>query len=186
MEKIIHKGTRRMETERLILRMFGFNDTVPMYNNWASDEEVSRYLTWPAHSSVTDTEHIINLWCAEYNSIDIYNWAIVLKETMEPVGSISVVETDDDCGRAQIGYCLSRKYWGQGIVPEAVKKVTEYLFDEVGYNRIEAVHDTDNGKSGRVLLKCRFSYEGTLRKYASNNRGQAVDVCMYSILKDEK
>ncbi len=85
----------------------------------------------------------------------------------------------------QIGYCIGRKWWHKGIMAEALLKVIEFLFDEVGANRIEAVHDPNNPNSGRVMLKCGMKYEGTLRSAAVNNQG-ITDVAYYSILRSDR
>ena len=99
-----HKGTVRLETERLILRPFTPEDALPMFRNWASDEEVTRFLTWPAHKDVKMTSCIIADWCKSYEAPDYYQWAIELKETGEPIGSIAAVRIDDRTEAATIGY----------------------------------------------------------------------------------
>ena len=99
-----HKGTVRLETERLILRPFTPEDALPMFRNWASDEEVTRFLTWPAHEDVKVTSCIIADWYKGYEAPDYYQWAIELKETGEPIGSIAAVRIDDRTEAATIGY----------------------------------------------------------------------------------
>ncbi|MBQ4523154.1 MAG: GNAT family N-acetyltransferase, partial [Lachnospiraceae bacterium] len=76
-----HKGTVKLETERLILRRFVIEDAKAMYENWASEDEVTKFLTWPTHSSVEDTRFVLNHWINSYEKSDFYNWAIELKET---------------------------------------------------------------------------------------------------------
>lgn len=67
---------------------------------------------------------------------------------------------------AHIGYCIGEKWWHQGITSEALQHVINFLIDEVGMNRIEAVHDSQNPNSGKVMKKCGMKYEGTLRQSA--------------------
>ena len=74
-----HIGTKNIETERLILRRFTLDDADAMYRNWASDDEVTKYLTWPAHSSVDITKMVLADWVESYKNDDNYNWAITLK-----------------------------------------------------------------------------------------------------------
>jgi len=107
-----------------------------------------------------------------------------LKEINEPIGSISVVEKDEKLNIVQIGYCIGTKWWNQGIVTEVFSATIRFLFDEVKVNRIEARHDTNNPRSGRVMVKCGLKYEGTLRQAGFNNKG-IVDVSVYSILASE-
>ena len=61
-----HKGTKRIETENLILRRFEISDAEAMYKNWANDDEVTKYLTWASHSSVEVSKDILNIWIDDY------------------------------------------------------------------------------------------------------------------------
>ena len=109
---------------------------------------------------------------------------IVLKEIDEPIGSIMA----NTVGRAQsahIGYCIGKTWWHQGIMSETLKAVMDFLFDEVGYHRIEAMHDSNNPHSGAVMKKCGMRYEGTLRMADRNNQG-ICDACYYGLLASER
>lgn len=179
-----HLGTITLETARLILRRFRTEDAEQMYHNWASEDEVTRFLTWPTHPNADITRQIIGQWIKEYEKNDYYNWAIELKETGEIIGSISVVSIREDISEAMLGYCMGTKWWGKEIMPEAGGAVIKYLFEQIGANRIGATHDKNNPKSGRVMQKLGMTYEGTLRRAEFNNQG-IVDVVHYSILKEE-
>ncbi len=133
-----HYGTQRLETERLVLRRFTKEDALAMYQNWASDEEVTKYLTWPTHTCLEVSQKVIADWIKSYEKEDYYQWAIVYKEQGKPIGSISVVEKKEEISMVHIGYCIGRDWWHQGITSEALKAVMEFLFDVVGANRIEA------------------------------------------------
>ena len=180
-----HLGTKSMETPRLVLRPFVREDAQAMFDNWASDPAVTKFLSWPTYRSVEDAHSILNVWLENYEKPDFYQWAIVLKELNQPIGSISVVNSDDRVDMVEIGYCIGRNWWGREIMPEALSAVMVYLFDEVGMQRIEAGHDPDNPASGAVLRKCGLQYEGTLRRRIRSNRG-ITDVAWYSILKEER
>ena len=180
-----HLGTNVVETPRLVLRPFAREDAQAMFDNWASDPAVTKFLSWPTYRSVEDAHSILNVWLDNYEKPDFYQWAIVLKELNQPIGSISVVNSDDRVDMVEIGYCIGRNWWGRGIMPEALSAVMVYLFDEVGMQRIEAGHDPDNPASGAVLRKCGLQYEGTLRRRIRSNRG-ITDVAWYSILKEER
>ena len=180
-----HLGTNVVETSRLVLRPFVREDAQAMFDNWASDPAVTKFLSWPTYRSVEDAHSILNVWLENYEKPDFYQWAIVLKELNQPIGSISVVNSDDRVDMVEIGYCIGRNWWGRGIMPEALSAVMSYLFDEVGMQRIEAGHDPDNPASGAVLRKCGLQYEGTLRRRIRSNRG-ITDVAWYSILKEER
>ncbi|MDE6745773.1 MAG: GNAT family N-acetyltransferase [Oscillospiraceae bacterium] len=179
-----HKGTKIIETERLILRPFRSGDAPLMFKNWAGDREVAKFLTWNAHRSVSDSENVINMWVAGYNENSTYNWAIVPKEFGEPIGSISVARIHDNNDTAEIGYCIGKEWWGNGIMTEAFSAVIPYLFD-VGFNRIQAEHAVKNPASGRVMQKCGLTYEGTLRQFFRATSGEFLDISYYSILREE-
>ena len=84
-----HTGTKVIETPRLILRPFKISDASMMYQNWASDDEVTKYLTWPTHSDIFVTKTILQMWVEGYKNKDYYQWAIELKKTGEVIGHAS-------------------------------------------------------------------------------------------------
>lgn len=181
-----HCGTKRLETDRLILRKFVKEDASAMYKNWASDPEVTKFLTWPTHSSVQISEMVMNDWVNSYEDEKCYQWAIVLKENGDdPIGSITVVGMKEEVSMAHIGYCIGSKWWHRGIMSEALKVVMDFLFDEVGVNRIEARFDPRNPHSGAVMKKCGMKYEGTLRSADKNNQG-ICDASYYALLRGER
>jgi len=177
-------GTKEIETPRLMLRRFDPSDAPAVYRNWTSDPEVTRYLTWKIHADEQVTERVITYWTGSYRLPSYYNWVIELRQTGEPVGNISVVRTDARTSSAEVGYCLGRNWWHMGIATEALAAVISFLFRETGALRVSAWHDVENTRSGAVMLRCGMSMDGTLRRAAVNNRG-LVDMCYYSILKEE-
>ena len=181
---LTHKGTQTIETSRLILRRAVRDDAEPMFRNWASDPEVTKYLTWPTYEKVETAHQILDLWASEYEKPNYYQWMIVLKELGEPIGSISVVRQNDRVEEAEIGYCIGSRWWHKGIMTEALTAVIEYLFTEVGMNRVAARHDPNNPHSGGVMRKCGMKYEGTHRACDRNNQG-ICDAAQYAILRSE-
>ena len=180
-----HCGTRMIETKRLLLRKFVIEDADAMFRNWTSDKEVTKFLTWPVYTSLDTAIHILNEWTTSYEKPDFYQWAIVPKDINEPIGSISVVSTNEKTQMAEIGYCIGRSWWNQGITSEALRAVIDFMFDQVGANRIQAKHDVNNPHSGLVMKKCGMKYEGTLRSAAVNNQG-VCDVSIYALLKSDR
>ena len=179
-----HKGTITLETPRLILRRAQITDAEAMFRNWANDPEVTKFLTWPTHGDVVVTEEVLTNWVDSYQKDDYYQWMIVLKDIGEPIGSIM----SSTVGRAQsahIGYCIGKQWWRKGIMSETLKTVMDFLFDDVGYHRVEAMHDPNNPHSGDVMRKCGMRYEGTLRQADRNNRG-VCDACYYGLLSSER
>lgn len=174
------------ETERLILRRLEFSDAEEMYNNYCNNDNVTKYLTWATHRSVEDTkEYLEKVALPRYDTENPYMWALVLKETNQVIGCIDACYIDLRHKRAEIGWVLSEKYWGKGLMPEAGLVIRDYLFSE-GFERIQAKHDVRNPKSGRAMQKIGMTHEGTLKKYEFDNNGNLVDYEFYAIVKDEQ
>lgn len=178
-------GTKRLETERLILRRFKSGDEEDMFKGWCNDPEVSKFLYWPPHGDIEVTRSIMNEWISKYDDGAYFNWAIELKEEGKLIGNISVVKLNEKIDSAEIGYCMSRAYWGRGIMPEALRTVIGFLFDEVGMNRIAATHDVNNPKSGRVMEKAGMKTEGTLRQAGWNLQG-VCDLVYHSVIRSDR
>ena len=147
-----------METERLILRPWKEADAESLYE-YAKDPRVGPMAGWPVHTSVEDSRRIIR----DVLSAD-ETYAIVLKETGMPIGSIGLkfhcdlAEKDDE---AELGYWLGVPYWGRGIVPEAAKELLRHAFDDLGLNRVWCGYYDGNEKSKRVQEKLGFKYHRT-------------------------
>ena len=180
-----HKGTLELDTDRLALRKFRNNDAQTMFQNWASDPSVTRYLHWSAHKKIEETQQIIDMWCGCYSDKKFYQWAITLKDSDMLIGSISVVRIDEDVSECEIGYCIGKQWWSQGITTEACKKVVQFLFDQVGANRISAKHCVENIASGKVMQKCGMKYEGTLRQATITGAEEICDLAIYSVLRKD-
>ena len=181
-----HLGSKILETRRLVLRPFRAADAQQAFANWMSDPIVTRFLTWAPHPDLSFTRELLALWEAEARSPETYHWAIVWKESGEAVGDISVVAADTRAESAAVGYCLSRALWSRGVMTEALARVAGYLFEEVGFYRIEARHAAENAASGRVMEKCGFQKEGVLRAaHRLLNTGERVDLVVRAILRPE-
>ncbi len=179
-------GTKKIETDRLILRKFRLDDVDGMYNNWGSDAETSRTLAWDVHENKEVTLSIISDWIKRYESPFSFNWVVELKETEEVIGSISTVKCmvkDETC---EIGYCYGSKYWNNGYASEALRAVLEYLLKEVGFRLVEAIHISENPASGKVMEKAGMKKETILRSRRINKDTKNVnDQIIYSIMKEE-
>ncbi|MBR2949123.1 MAG: GNAT family N-acetyltransferase [Lachnospiraceae bacterium] len=182
---MINQGTKTLETKRLILRRYTIEDAEQMYLNWASDPAVTHFLTWPTHKSIDVTKRVVNDWVSHYRELNYYNWGIELKENGALIGNIAVVGLEEEIDAAEIGYCLGKAWWGQEIMPEALDRVIDFLFDEAGANRVCAHHDENNPKSGRVMEKAGMKQEGIMRAAAKNNQGICNKVC-WAVLKSDR
>ncbi|MDR1421540.1 MAG: GNAT family N-acetyltransferase [Coriobacteriales bacterium] len=166
-----HLGTIRLETERLLLRRFTPDDAEAMFANWASDPDVARFLSWPAHKGMKVTEKVLSDWVAAYDQPDTYQWGMEIRATGELIGSIGVVGHDKDTSAVKIGYCIGKVWWNRGYTSEALIELVRFFFEEVGTNRIEACYDPRNPNSGKVMQKAGMRYEGTLRESLVSNQG---------------
>ena len=180
---ITNKGTQTIHTQRLILRKFAFDDARAMFKNWESDERVTRFLTWRPHASLDVTKQLLEAWCASYDEPNTYNWAMEYEG--EPIGGIRVVKLNENSERAELGYCMGYDYWNKGLMTEAAKAVIDFLFSEVGVNRVEISHAVKNPASGRVAQKCGLTYEGTKHEYFKSSSGEFLDISFYGIIKSE-
>ena len=167
-----------IETERLTLRPFCVDDAQAMFDNWASDPAVTRFLTWPPHKSVDVTRAVISSWVARESA----EWCIVPKEYGEAMGSMGVVNVDGDT--VEVGYCLSQKCWGRGYAAEALKATIQALF-AMGTRRVTAKHDVNNPNSGRVMQKAGMVWLENRRAVVSPALGEH-DLVVYHIDNSER
>ncbi|HAX73860.1 MAG TPA: N-acetyltransferase [Firmicutes bacterium] len=185
MKMLHHTGTCYLETERLILRPFKLTDAEDAFKNWTNDDEVTRYLSWPTHTNIDVTRHVIQLWEKAYEQPNVYQWAIIHKVDNEVIGSISLLNVNDKEACVEAGYCLSKQYWKQGITPEALSKVLDLAFNEVGFKRITARHHIDNEPSGRVMKKVGMTFDKVVQNDVEDNQGNLTACAYYKIEADD-
>lgn len=145
-------GTLEITTDRLLLRRFTVNDAPNIYNNWASNPNVTKYLDWKAHSDINETKAVLNEWLASYESGYYFNWAVTLLESIEPIGAIGLNFIDIENESGEIGFLLCEDYWNKGITTEALGFSLNYLFNTVQFNIISA-HVNELNTYSRKLLK---------------------------------
>lgn len=178
-------GTVTLETERLILRKVTVDDCEVAFKNWTSDPLVSRYVTWDTHENVGVTKELFTIWENDYNLDHKYRWVVYVKELDTIIGTIDVVHQSIKEKTCEIGYCYGSKFWGHGYATEALKKVMDFLFNEVGFYLIEARHLVNNPASGRVMEKAGMKYEATLRdRFVDKETLGRASVKVYSKIKD--
>jgi len=86
-------------------------------------------------------------------------------------------------GRVEVGYCIGQPWWGKGIMTEALQRVIQFGFEEVGFNRIQAIHNIKNPASGRVMQKAGMQFEGIMKSYMLDNDGEVADHALYGIVR---
>ena len=157
MEKIVYQ----LVTERLILRPWRESDVDALYK-YAKDPAIGQAAGWPPHTSVENSLEIIRTVFAAPET-----YAVVLKETGEPVGSAGIMCGDGLHsaemlqGEAEIGYWIGKPYWGQGLIPEAVRCLLQRCFEDLGMTAVWCGYYDGNTKSRRVMDKCGFHFHHT-------------------------
>lgn len=172
---------KTMETERLILRGWQLKDLDDLYE-YAKDTRVGPMAGWEPHSSKE-----ISLNALKYYIENDDRWAIVLKENGKVIGSLNL-KPDENRGKYRaklISFALSPDYWGNGYMTEAVKRVIRYVFEEMNIDLLGVFHYPHNTRSKRLIEKCGFQYETTIKQGNKIYDGQVFDTVCYSILKSE-
>ena len=148
----------RLESERLILRDWELSDLDDLFA-YASVPGTGEMAGWPHHKNKEESLYRVKHFIEEKHT-----FAIVYKENNKVIGSLGIekygmedklTEFDGYYGR-EIGYALSKDYWGQGLMPEAVKLVINYLFNTLNYDFLLCGHYDKNNRSKRVQEKCGF------------------------------
>ena len=151
-----------METERLRLRRPTPADAGPIFERWAQDPDVTRYLMWRPHRAVTESEEHIARCIADWEKGTAYVWLIEERGSGALVGSLACTLSRRG---ASLGYLLAKDSWGRGYMVEALAPVVEHWLDRPDVFRVWATCDVDNRASARVLEKAGFEREGTLRRW---------------------
>lgn len=138
-----------IETERLILRPLRLEDAEAIYNSYAHDEEVTRFLTWRPNHSVEEVEGYLRKAIAAQGRTQL-NWVIIRKDDSSLIGMIS---SRIDNHKVEIGYVLERAAWGKGFMTEAAQAVVDFAFTLPGVYRVYGLCDLENVASARVMEK---------------------------------
>lgn len=138
-------------------------------------------MTWDTHTDIDETRELMAFWANQYDQPDFYTWGMVIKETGQLIGTFAFVDLSDRHQLAELGYCIGKEWWNQGYTTEAGRALLAFGFDQLGLNRIQAVHDVRNPSSGRVMEKLGMRHEGTIRQ-ARLVKGQFVTISLYGML----
>ena len=173
-----------LRTQRLLLRRLTMQDAQDIFD-YSSDPQVAKHVLWDAHQSIAESKNYLRYMLRKYRLGEPSSWGIELIEEKRIIGTIGFMWHSAENNSAEVGYSLSRAYWNRGIMTEALSAVIRYGFDRLGFNRIEAQHETENPASGAVMRKVGMRHEGTLRGRLYN-KGRYVDVDLYSILRKDR
>ncbi len=172
-----------LETRRLILRPWEESDLEDFYA-YASVEGVGEMAGWRHHESIEVSRSILEDFMSHKNV-----FALVHRESGRAIGSLGLHPSwanEDEAYRdlkvKEIGYVLSREYWGQGLMPEAVRAVIGFCFDTCGLDALTVGHFSVNGQSKRVIEKCGFQFVKESR-YHAKQLGKDFDDMKYILLR---
>lgn len=160
-----------LETDRLILRFWGKEDLEDFYE-YAKVDGVGQMAGWKPHASIQESETILLSFIKEKNE-----FALELKENHKVIGSLGLEKLsiplyhvyDNQMGR-EIGYVLSKEYWGNGFMTEAVRRVISFCFEEENYDFLLCSHKSTNDLSKKVIEKCGFQFLKEHRKRTLNGK----------------
>ncbi|HET7656666.1 MAG TPA: GNAT family protein [Bacillales bacterium] len=172
-----------LETERLILRKLTMDDAEDLFE-YSSEPEVSKYLPWETHRTIGDSKEFISMVLELYETGQLAPWGIMLKENEKLVGTIDFVHWLPKHHRAEISFVLSKKFWGNGYILEATRRLLCFGFEQMELQKIEALSMIENVQSQRVLQKLGMRFEGVLRNHWWV-KDRFRDIVQYSILKKE-
>lgn len=181
---LTHIGTQTIETQRLILRQFTYQDDNAMLKHWVSDEKIQSLYSEPAYVTKEAVKELLDKYIGSYEKKDYYRWAIILKENGECIGQIAFFLVDSKNHFAEIEYCIGSSFQCQGLATEATKAVIALGFNQMNLHKVQISHKSINIPSKRVIEKSGCKYEGTLRDFFFMD-GQYVDRLYYSILRSE-
>ena len=173
-----------LKTERLILRPWKEEDLEALFK-YASHPEVGPICGWTPHKDMEESR-----WVLAHILMVPETYAIVLRETNETIGSISLMFGDSGNlplakGECELGYWLGYPYWGNGLTTEAARAMTAHAFDDLKCVGMWCCHCEGNDRSRRVMEKCGFTYRCTEEKIFRQSLGEARDRHKYYLSEEQ-
>ena len=171
-----------LETERLTLRAWTEDDAEACFD-YAKDPRVGPAAGWPVHSDEEESRQIIKDVLAVPET-----YAIVLKETGVPIGSVGlhfITDISKEADEAELGYVLSPAYWGQGLVPEAGEEMLRHAFRDLDLNRVWCAYYEGNDKSRRVQEKLGFKFVDFRENVINEQLGEVKNMYVSCLTKEE-
>jgi len=174
----------QLETDRLILREMTLDD-VEFYFHHFNNDKVVDGCCFPGPKNLEAAKEELELYCIKpFKENRGIRWGIARKEGNELIGTCGYYDWIKPSRRAEIGYDLAPANWGQGIMTEALCAALKHGFEKMGLNRIQAIIDSKNIRSLKLVHRLGFKKEGVLRQRSYFN-GQFLDDVCFSLLKKE-
>jgi RimJ/RimL family protein N-acetyltransferase len=173
-----------LSTPRLILRALRPTDLDDLYT-YASDPEIDRFTPWEHYKSKDEARENLNEFLADYEQDGFGVWGIEHSAHQRLIGIANFSRPHRINRRVEMGYTISRAYWGQGLATEAIKALIDFGFEKMNLVRIEAVVLPEHLASARVLVKSGMQFEGVLHSYQVW-RNKPYDLSMYAIINPKR
>lgn len=177
------KGFPVLETERLLLRQLSAADAAELLSLY-SDEGVTHFLGIETMNNLEEASRLVELFDQQYEQGSGLRWGVFEKEEGMLIGTCGFHDWDHNRSRAELGYDLDKRHWGQGYMREALLAVLGYGFKELKLHRIEAFVDPQDNRSENLLSSLGFQLEGILRDH-DFIKGKFQDDLVYALLHKE-
>ncbi|RIU90494.1 GNAT family N-acetyltransferase [Oceanobacillus picturae] len=172
-----------LTTERLTLKRMKEHDAAGLFAIWA-DPDVTRFMNIPSFTGEDQAKEMINVLTELAKENKALRYTIRMKDSGKIIGSCGYNVLDFENHKTELGYELAKEHWGKGYASEAIHALTKNAYAELGFHRIEAKVEPENGNSIRLLLKLGFTFEGTLRD-AEKAKGRFVNLALYAKLSTD-
>jgi len=181
--KEIFSNLPRFETKRLIMRRIDENDCEDMFE-YSIDSDVTRYLTWQPHSDINETKIYIADVQKKYETGKFFDWGLEYKQDGKFIGTCGFTSININKNTCEVGYVLSKNYWGMGLMPEALECIMDFAFNYFGFDKIEARFLEGNANSKKVMEKAGMICE-KIDRNAMHIKGEYRTIHTYSITKEK-
>lgn len=174
-----------IKTERLILRKYTMDDAISCYENYGMDPKLGKFLPMYPVANVDAMAALIYDYIRAYEE-DAFIWVIMLKETKECIGNITIDIPYPTLRTTELGYAIGSRYWHQGYAMEAVTGVLNYMFRKEKIHLVEAKYNENNRASENLLKRIGFQKDGILRdRRIDSKTGEWNDLVVCSITENE-
>lgn len=175
-------STPPLNTKSLSLTRFISSDAKAMYTGWANNPRVLKWMFLGDGQDMEQCEDYVNRLIKRYSS-DPGNHQWAIRSDNRCIGTIALF-VDENNNSGQLAYLLIEEAWGKGYMVQAVRAVINFAFTELGLNRIQADHFSENTSSGRVMQKAGMQREG-LQRQKYYKYGTYHDAVLYAALREE-
>ncbi|MBE6150786.1 MAG: GNAT family N-acetyltransferase [Firmicutes bacterium] len=179
---MIHKGTKELESNRLLLCRVKEGDALEIFNGFVNQESFLYYANKEKRTLEEEVNSLKGI-DSKYLNDDYYNWVIKLKDTNQIIGSINL-KVEDINETVEFNYVIDERFWNKGYMSEALNLVKDYCLNELCVNRFQGGCCIENIASKRVMEKCNMQCEGILRNYIILSDGYH-DMYMFSIINNK-